>query len=172
MIKDFETYHGVVFARLLNSSAAPLCAASYPSNSNASYFLRNGSRSAGMYIKYSTKRLSPWRFTFLRDHQDEIKKMKTEFDDVFLILVCGKNGIVVLNHAELKSILDHNHDPAEWMSIARGKRQMYTVKGKDGALDFKVGEADFPRKILDYLRAGDISATGEFQDNLRLHAPA
>jgi hypothetical protein len=172
MIRDFEIYHGIVFARLLNASSAPISTASYPSSSNASYFLENGGHSAGMYIKYSTKRLSPWRFTFLQEHQGEIDRMKAEFGEVFLILVCGKNGIVVLNHDELKSILDHNHDPAEWVSVARGKRQMYTVKGKDGALDCKIGETDFPRKILDYLRVENASAPGEFQDNLRLHALA
>ena len=173
MIKEFETYHGVVFARLFNALSTPICAASYPSSSNASYFLRNGDRVAGVYIKHSSKRLSPWRFTFLQEHQDEIYKMKAEFGEVFIVLVCGKNGIVVLNYAELKFILDHNYDPAEWVSVARGKRQMYTVKGKDGALDCRVGEADFPRKVLDYLRP-EAAATSpsELQDNLRFHALA
>ena len=156
MIKEFETYHGVVFARLFNALSTPICAASYPSSSNASYFLRNGDRVAGVYIKHSSKRLSPWRFTFLQEHQDEIYKMKAEFGD-----------------AELKFILDHNYDPAEWVSVARGKRQMYTVKGKDGALDCRVGEADFPRKVLDYLRPeAAASAPSELQDNLRFHALA
>lgn len=154
MIKEFEIYHGVVFSRLFNASPAAICAASYPSSSNASYFLKNGDCAAGMYIKHCSKRLSPWRFTFLEEHQSEIDKMKTEFDEVFVVLVCGKNGIVVLDYTELKSILDHNHGPTEWISAARGKRQMYTVKGKDGVLDCKIGETDFPRKVLEYLSAG------------------
>jgi len=172
MIKEFEIYHGVVFARLINASQATLCMASYRPENNASYCLKNGNRTAGLYIKHSSKRLSPWRYTFLQEHQDEISQMKAEFGEVFVVLVCGKNGIVVLNYAELKSILDHNHESAEWVSVARGKRQMYTVKGTDGALDFKVGEKDFPRKILDYLCVETTSAPGELQDNFRLHALA
>jgi len=172
MIKEFEIYHGVVFSRLFNASSATICVASYPSSSNASYFLKYGKRSAGMYIKHCSKRLTPWRFTFLQEHQEEISRMKEEFGEVFLVLVCGQNGIVVLNYCELKSILDYDHDPAEWVSVARGKRQMYTVKGKDGVLDCKVGETDFPRKILDYLQTKGVSTPGELQDNLRLHALA
>lgn len=153
MIKDFEIYHGVVFARLFGASTIPIYAASYPSSSNSSYFLKGNANSTGVYIKYSTKRLSPWRFTFLKEHQDEMNKIKTEHTELFLVLVCGHNGVVVISHKELKSILDHNHKPVEWVSVSRGKRQMYTVKGKDGVLDFKVGEADFPRKILDFLNS-------------------
>lgn len=153
MIKDFEIYHGAVFARMFGAASISLNVTSYPSDSNASYSIRNGDLSAGVYIKYSSKRLSPWRFTFLHEHQNEIDKMKTEFGEIFIILVCGKHGVVVIDYSELKSILDHDHDSSEWISIARGKRKMYTVKGKNGILDWKIGEADFPRKVLDYFKS-------------------
>lgn len=165
MIKEFEIYHGIVFARLFNTSPIAIRVASYPSSSNASYFLTNGDRTVGIYIKHCSKRLSPWRFTFLKEHQDEISKMKAEFDELFVVLVCGKNGIVILNFTELKLILDHNHESAEWICIARGKREMYTVKGKDGALDCKIGEADFPRKILDYLQLKTGLSSNDLQND-------
>jgi len=169
MIKEYEFYHGAVFTRLMNSCSPELCITAYSGKNYNSYRLGAGNRSAGLYIKYSTKRLAPWSFTFTAENQYEILEMKLALDEVFLILVCGQDGIVTLNYQEIKQILDDNYHPTEWVSVTRRKNQMYAVKGKDGALDFKVGDAEFSRKILDYLTKPPL-ATNEFQDDLCLHA--
>ncbi len=176
MMRDFELYHGVALTRLLNNLSAPIAIGKYVSDTNGLYVLRGNARSAGIYIKYCTKRLSPWSFTFRQEHQDEIARMKAELGEVFLVLVCHMDGVAVINYAELKQILDENHEASEWVTVARGKRQMYAVWGKDGTLDFKVAESSFPRKILDYLNdtntASSSDTTAEFEDNLRTHSPA
>ncbi len=145
MINEFEFYHGVVFSKLLHDSQKQYCIKPYPSPDNASYIL---DERIGIYIKYSTKRLSPWRFTFRIRHQEEIIKLKQEVGSVYLLLVCDDDGIVVLNYNEICQILDEHREPVEWISVARIKRKMYTVKGSDGELSLKVGKYDFPRKII------------------------
>jgi hypothetical protein len=112
MTKDFEFYHGVVFARILHATKRQVSIKLFPSPSNASYIVDN---SIGLYIKHSTKRLTPWHFTFKREHQAELELMKSQCNSIFLILVCHDDGIVCLDESELKQILDEQHDPIEWM---------------------------------------------------------
>jgi hypothetical protein len=145
MIKDFEFFHGVVFARILHGTRRSLTVCPFQSVSNSSYVV-NGS--VGIYVKYSSKRMTPWHFTFKKEHQAEIDLMKSSFKNVFLVLVCNDDGIVCLSYSELKEILDNQHDPIEWISATRRKRKMYSVKGSNGELDFKIGKNEFPEKIF------------------------
>lgn len=92
--------------------------------------------------------MTPWRFTFRKDHQEEIDLLKANFKKVFLILVCSDDGVVCLVYPELKQILDNQHGPIEWISATRHKREMYLVKGSNGELDFKIGQNEFPEKIF------------------------
>ena len=145
MIKDFEFFHGLVFARILHATQRPLSVRPFQSVSNASYVINDA---IGLYVKYSSKRMTPWRFTFKKEHQAEIDLMKANFKNVFLILVCNDDGVVCLSYSELKTILDSQHDPLEWISATRHKRKMYSVKGSNGKLDCKIGQNDFPEKIF------------------------
>lgn len=146
MIKEFEFYHGAVLANLLHDSGQSMTIEPFPSVSNASYVIN---KNIGIFIKHSTKRMSPWRFSFLKEHQDEILNMKNRLGEVFLLLVCGEDGIVPLSFDELKLILNETHEPIEWISVARNKNTEYTVKGSDGSLGHKVSKKDFPRKLFD-----------------------
>ena len=144
MLKEFEFYHGVVLSRLVHGSV-PIQINTYPTDSNASYVLDN---STGLYIKHSTKRMTPWRFSFQKKHQNEIYEMRKKFSEIFLILVCGDDGIVTLSYKELKKILDEQHDEVEWIAVSRRSREKYTVTGSNGKLKYKIGENEFPNKII------------------------
>lgn len=146
MIKEFEFYHGAVFASLIHDCIVPITIKPFPTSSNASYVI-NGN--IGVYIKHTTKRLTPWRFIFQKIHQEELLMMKNSLDDVFLVLVCGHDGIVTLNYDEVKQILDEVHDPVEWISASRTRHKEYTVKGSDGSLGRKISKRDFPKRIWD-----------------------
>lgn len=145
MIKEFEFFHGVVFARILHGTQRAASLKPFRSASNASYVINE---TIGIYIKYSSKRMTPWRFTFLKEHQAEIDLLKSSFKNVFLVLVCNDDGVLCLSYAELKQILDSQHGSIEWISATRHKREMYAVKGSDGELDFKIGQNDFPKKLF------------------------
>jgi len=149
MTMEFEQYHGIVFSRLLHASPEPLCFRFYPTKSNSSYVINDA---AGLYIKHSTKRASPWRFTFTKAHQDEIFEMRERLGEVFVAFICHHDGVAVLKFEELKKILDESHDNSEWVSVARRRRTQYTVAGTDGKLSFKVTQKSCPDKILEYLK--------------------
>jgi hypothetical protein len=145
MIREFEFFHGPVIARIVHATQSPISIEPYPSPSNASYVLN---RKVGLFIKHSARRMTPWRFSFAKVHQDEIAEMKKRLNQVFLILVCNDDGIVCLSYEELKQILDEHHEPVEWVSVSRNPREMYTVKGKNGELKFKIGANEFPEKLF------------------------
>lgn len=147
MIKEFEFYHGVVFTKLIHACNGQILFKPYPTASNSSYILNND---IGLYIKHSAKRMSPWRFSMQKIHQDEILNMKNHLTEVFLLLVCGEDGIVTLSFNELKQILNDAHGDIEWISASRNPRKEYTIKGSDGILSRKVGKSDFPKKILEF----------------------
>jgi hypothetical protein len=146
MIKEFEFYHGAVLARLLHGGKRLVSVQPYPSPCNASYALNEN---VGLYIKHSTKRMSPWRFSFAKEHQDEMLEMKNKLGNVFLVLVCDDDGIVALSFEEVKKVLNDSHEPVEWISVARNKNKEYAIKGSDGNLGYKISRKEFPDKVLD-----------------------
>jgi hypothetical protein len=145
MISEFEFFHGVVFARMLHATQRQLSIKPYSTSDNAAYVVDD---TKGIYIKYSSKRLSPWRFSFQKRHQETILEMKKNIGAVFLLLVCNDDGVVVLTFDELKQILHEDHETVEWISATRNRRQMYSIKGSDGKLSFKVGRDEFLHKIF------------------------
>ena len=145
MIKDFEFYHGAVLAKIAQSSDKVIINP-YPSRSHCSYIV-NGK--VGLYIKHSSNRLTPWGFSFAKEHQDEIQAMAAELDDVFVALVCGRDGIACLSYEQLKMVLDEEHGDHEWVRISRRPREKYAVKGSNGKLKFKIADTHFPQCILD-----------------------
>ena len=119
MVREFEFYHGAAIARLINSRRN-ISIERYPAGSNnASYVINN---QIGLYLKHSTSRLSPWVFTFKEGHQKEIQEMQRELGTVFVVLICGSDGMVCLDYAEFKVALDDNHGQAEWIKAARRTR--------------------------------------------------
>ncbi|MDD4902321.1 MAG: hypothetical protein PHE24_04235 [Patescibacteria group bacterium] len=146
MIKEFEFYHGAALVRLLYGADQEVVIESFPSESNASYIIN---KNIGLYIKHSAKRMSPWRFSFSQEHRDEILKMKKMLDKVFLLLVCGEDGIVSLSFDEFKKIVNETNGLVEWVSVVRNKNAEYAVEGSDGFLGYKISKKEFPGKLFE-----------------------
>lgn len=144
MNRDFHFYHGAVLCRVIHSGKTKSIIP-YPSNCNASYIIN---QNIGLYVKYSTKRMSPWRFTFGKEHQSEIEEMAEKLDNMYIVLICHDDGVVCLHYKELKQILDYHYDETEWVSASRRPREKYTIAGKDGKLKGKIGNSDFPLKLF------------------------
>jgi hypothetical protein len=148
MIREFEFYHGAALTRLIHGGTAVSIERYSGLGGNAAYVINNR---VGLYIKYSANRLSPWTFTFKEEHQDEISEMKSVLNDVFVALVCRDDGIACLNYAELKFILDDQHEEVEWVRVSRRPREKYAVTGSDGKLKTKIGDNEYPSKVVYYL---------------------
>ena len=142
---DNDFYNGLVLNRLLKSEKK-ITLQSFPTKSNNSFVVNNN---IGLYIKYTKKSVSPWRFSFIKEHQEEMSAMFDLLDKVYLILVCAKDGIVCLKYEAMKIVLNEYYEEMEWISASRLSGQKYTIKGKDGQLKYKIGDSDFPKKIFE-----------------------
>ena len=105
----------------------------------------------GLVIKTSNKRRSPWRYTYTKQNQDELKKIKTKFGEVFSVYAAGEDGFACLNFSDLKEILDEKHEEKEWVSVSRRLRQEYRVSGNDGKREKTLAQNNYPKIIIDYI---------------------
>ena len=144
-LNEYEFFNGVVLNRLIRKGK-PIKIDIFPTSGNNSFMIND---KVGLFLKYSAKKISSWRFSFTREHQEEMKIMKDLLSDVYLILICGRDGIACIEYEELKIVLDEYFEDVEWVSASRLKREKYSIKGSNGKLDFKIADSDFPKKIFD-----------------------
>ena len=143
MISETERYQGVVFSRIARNISS-LKLSQYNSRSSSSYIVNN----VGIFIKYSTKRMSPWSFTFNKQHQEEIEEMNKNLEGVVVVLVCGTDGVASLSSAELKKVLDDDYEGVERITVSRPPRGKYRISGTDGKLTKAIGDNEFPGKLF------------------------
>jgi len=75
--------------------------------------------------------------------------MNKSLKGLYLILICGTDGVVTLDKPEIKALINQKILQNKWLSAARVARKEYTVKSSDGSLTYKIAKSDFPRKILE-----------------------
>lgn len=106
--------------------------------------------STGLFVKTSTKRMSPWRYNFTRDQQNEIAELERNHKQIFMVFVNGDDGIACMSFERFRQILDAHHEEQEWVSISRKPRATYRVKGNDGVLANPLPSNSFPKVISEY----------------------
>ncbi len=146
-LNEYEFFNGVVLNRLVRKGK-PIKIDVFPTSGNNSFMIND---KVGLYLKFSTKKISPWRFSFTKEHQEEMKIMRDLLENIYLILICGRDGIACIEYEELKQILDEYYEDVEWVSASRLKREQYTIKGSNGKLNFKIADTDYPKKIFEKL---------------------
>ena len=113
--------------------------------------LGKGKRLAiGLYIKTSQKRRGPWRYNYLKEHQDEILDLKQKFGETFNIFVNGNDGFACVSFSDLKQLLDDHHEDQEWVALSRKPREGYRISGNDGEREKVLRKNNFPNAILSY----------------------
>lgn len=139
-----EIYHGIALARLCRWSKEQPVALRAHASARSAYVV---DERIALYVKYSTKRMTPWQFSFADVHQREISDLRGELDEVFVILVCGFDGVACLSGAQYGRLLDDEFRPMEWIKAVRKSREKYTLTGSDSLASFKVADSDYPARI-------------------------
>ena len=104
----------------------------------------------GLYVKTSQMRRSPWRYNYLKQHQDEIAQMYNTYGEAFNVYVNGQDGFACVNFSELKELLDEHHEEQEWVAITRKPRAGYRISGNDGERETALRKNNFPNSIVEY----------------------
>jgi hypothetical protein len=130
MIPELDKYQGVVLKQLLAAHGKPIKVGVANIYGRVDAFSVEG---AAIQIKHSSKRLSPWRFTYLPENLTELSDLSKTYDPVWAVLVCGQDGIVSLSLSEINSIVG-GLGPASWIRVTRDRNSMYRVGGDIGDL--------------------------------------
>lgn len=132
MISDTEKYQGVVLRQLV--VALPNGARIRPVNHQGRIDAFSLD-SMAFLIKFSSLRVSPWRFTYTRDTFEELRHLSSTHSDVWVFHCCGPDGVFGLSLAELREVLGTlEDDDTRWVSAARSRSSMYRVAGSAGKL--------------------------------------
>jgi hypothetical protein len=102
-----------------------------------------------VYVKYSTNRLTPWSFVFSPKHHAELTRLDREFRVTAVTLVCGSDGLVSLTLEECWNALDDGDGLGEWVRASRAPSAKYAVTGSSGRRPLRIGDNEFPSKMLD-----------------------
>ena len=151
MIPDTARFHGSFFILLFEQFEAPVSIERI-SEIGASYYLLAGC--VPIYLKFSTKRKGPWMFNFFRSHQEAQEQLFRTYGECFTCLICGKDGVVGLNMAELRQVLDGNFEEQECVSVRRRLKTMYSIKGRDGVLDYRISRRSIFDKLHEAITKG------------------
>jgi len=92
----------------------------------------------GVFVKHSSKRMSPWRFTFNLDQVSDLLDLEAKYFDSFVVFVCGTDGLVTLDVAALHQIVTFDDVENAWITIERRPRTQYGVRGNRAELPNKV----------------------------------
>ena len=154
-----EKAHGAAIMRLLEALGNDLPGKYFSfetGNSNSAYLITGFDPAtakriqAGIFIKISNNRRTPWRYSFQSSHQDELLLFNNNCGEAFTIFANGDDGFACINFASLKTILDHNHEEVEWVSVSRKPSSAYRIAGNDGKLDQAISMNSFPGIIVNY----------------------
>lgn len=144
MITDANRYYGAVFSKVIDFSDGAVSMQRASADHAGFYIIRND---IPIYIKYSTSRRGPWTFNFFHKQQEFQESLYAKYGECITIFVCGKDGIAALRHDEYRKVLDHIFEGQEAVTIRRKHNEMYSVRGKDGALERKVSRSSLEEAL-------------------------
>jgi hypothetical protein len=136
MPDEYEFYQGVVLRQLIVAGSFSLSFRPFERGGRIAAFVMNGR--IGIYVKHSSKRMSPWRFTFTIDQAADLLDLEARYPESFLVFVCESDGVVALSFAELHKLVNFAQSDNAWLTISRPPRAQYHLTGNRGDLDRKV----------------------------------
>lgn len=151
MISDTARYHGSFLALLIDKLEGPVSIEKLRGVGSGQYLI--GQR-IPVSLKMSSKRKGPWAFNFMRAHQEAYERLYGEYGELFVCLICGRDGVAGLNMQEMRTVLDSNFEEQESISVRRRLKTMYQVVGRDGELRGRVSRQAVFEKIQAALARG------------------
>lgn len=140
---NYSFYHGAALHRVIHDKKFDSIGLIFD---NDTYLVNS---SICLYLKHSSKRLSPWQFTFHQDHTDRMNQLEEKYPRLFVGLICGFNGVCCLSVKEYRILIHEDEiDNTKTIRTSRLARQKYKVTGSDGKLKGKIGDSDFPKKTF------------------------
>lgn len=94
-----------------------------------------------LFLKYSTKSRSPWRFTFSHPDISHLGEMAISWKNTIIALVCGGDGVCGIPWNIVSGILGSE---AGWLAVRRGFNESYALSGPNGEARHKIKLLQWP----------------------------
>lgn len=144
MIDKLEFYHGAAIIRIVEDARCRSI------RIHQAGYLINGDRL--LYLKYTTKEKSPWRFSVSKEDREHFASGKVDLGVCVLGLVCGGDGVCAVRCEQLTTLLG---DGAGWLAAKRVFGGCYAVSGSRGNLDRKVALNQWPGVLFEEAESND-----------------
>ncbi len=144
MFDDYELYHGVVLREIVVRNDSSVRIAPFRSSGRVAAFVLNDA--IGLFLKHSSKRLSPWQFTFQSDQLECLRELERNCVQTFTVFVCGRDGMLTMAFDDLHELLNLEESKQAWVRIERKPRSMYTVRGNEREHSRKIAKGISPLK--------------------------
>ena len=148
MSLDFEASQGLVLRAVLVTASSPVLVEPFNRHGRLDAFIFQ--HKVGVFIKYSTMRMTPWRFTFHIEQVSELLDLETQYATAFVVFVCGVDGLVTIDMATLHDLVSFKETEQAWLRIERKPRTLYALSGNRSELPNKVARGVSP--IIEALR--------------------
>ena len=137
MIDKQEYYHGAAIIRLLEDERCQKV-----QKHSLGYTVND---ETFIFLKYTTKSRSPWRFSFSRDEIESLNAIANSFRRIILVLICSGDGICTISWQEASKLLGND---AGWISAKRNFNEQYGVAGSQGKLKGKISLREWPSIVF------------------------
>ena len=138
MIEKQDFYHGAALTRLVEHPKCQSIKREEPG------YVVNGD--TFIFLKYSTKGRSPWRFIFGQEEVEYLKISASCYRQTILGFICGGDGICGLPWREAERLLANE---GGWISVRRNFNERYGVAGSNGKLVGKIPILDWPLLVFE-----------------------
>jgi len=136
MTPDYQFYHGALLHEIITTAHCPVKIALTDFFGRPDAYVLNDE--IGLLIKHCSSRLSPWAFTFMKDHVAELHSLRAVTKICFVGFVCDEDGFVCVKDADLVGILTPTESEIASVRIERPPRKMYRVSSSGSELDGKL----------------------------------
>jgi len=138
MLDKQEFYHGAAIVRLLEDHR-------YRNLRRQEYYYLVNDRVL-VFLKYSTKSRSPWRFNFTEAEFARLNEASSSGGRVVVALVCGGDGVCSLTWRSVEQLLGK---AAGRISARRKFNESYGVSGPNGEFQRKVQLQQWPKIVFE-----------------------
>jgi hypothetical protein len=136
MTPEYQFYHGALLHEIITSSGRELRITLRNFSGRPDAFVIDGT--VGVLIKFSSARITPWLFTFAKEHVSELYALRSETKVCFIALVCGDDGFVCIRDSDLVEILAPTDTDVASVRVERRPRKMYGLSSSGKHLDGKL----------------------------------
>jgi hypothetical protein len=98
-----------------------------------------------VFLKYTTKSNSPWRFTFDQEDVERAAKAAVQYRRVVFGFICGGDGVCAVDGDQGRQLLGSK---SGWIAAERRHNRSYSVWGAEGALKRKISLGRWPGLIF------------------------